>query len=207
MKRNFFGLTLLLVLVGFWGVSAYLFPFMPETMISHWGFGGLPDGYADKSIGLFMLPAIASVIGLVFWMIRSAKSVFPFRSAFDRFIAVFLLFFFYVHSFMLLWNLGSEVPVVPYLTSLFGILWYAIGALLSKSQPNPWIGIRTPWTFENPRVWEKTNRAAGFSFRLCALFSFATAVLPAEYAWYLTVIPPIAAGLIPVFYSYFIRRA
>jgi uncharacterized membrane protein len=208
MKRNFFGLTIILALLGFWAVSIYMFPFMPDSMISHWGLGGSPDGYADKALALFLAPVLATIFSLVFLVIRSAKSVNSFRNAFDRFIIVFLLFFFYLHSFVLLWNLGSEVPLVPYFTSLFGILWYSVGALIAKSEPNPWIGIRTPWTFENPKIWEKTNQLAGSGFRLASLFAFVTAFAPAAaYAIWLVVIPPVLIVVFSVFYSYLIRRS
>lgn len=196
-----------MALLGFWAVSVYMFPFMPETMIAHWGFSGSPDGYADKTLALFLAPILATVLSLVFLVVRSAKSISSFRNAFDRFMIVFLLFFFYAHSFILLWNLGSEIPLIPYFTSLFGILWYSVGALMAKSEPNPWIGIRTPWTFENPRVWEKTHRLAGSGFRLASLFAFATVFAPATYAIWLVVIPPVLIAVFSIFYSYLIRKS
>jgi uncharacterized membrane protein len=207
MKKNFLGLTVILALIGFWAVSYYMWPFMPERMISHWGFSGTPDDYAGKNFVLFLAPILVTIFSLVFWILRSAKSIHPFRNAFDRFIIVFLLFFFYIHSFVMLWNLGSEVPLVPYFTALFGLLWYAIGALLVKTEPNPWVGIRTPWTFENPRVWERTHRLAGSGFRIASLFAFATAIAPVNYAMFLVVIPPVAIAVFSVFYSYLIRKS
>jgi uncharacterized membrane protein len=207
MKKNFLGLTVILALIGFWAVSYYMWPFMPERMISHWGFSGAPDDYAGKNFVLFLAPILVTIFSLVFWILRSAKSIHPFRNAFDRFIIVFLLFFFYIHSFVMLWNLGSEIPLVPYFTALFGLLWYAIGALLVKTEPNPWVGIRTPWTFENPRVWERTHRLAGSGFRLASLFAFATVLAPVDYAMFLVVIPPVAIAVFSVGYSYLIRKS
>ncbi len=207
MKKNFFSLTVILALVGFWAVSAYLFPFMPESMVAHWGLSGAPDGYSDKTLGLLLVPILVTVFSCMFLVLRSAKSIAPFRSAFERFVITFLLFFFYLHSFILLWNLGSEIPLVPYFTALFGILWYSVGALMAKTEPNPWVGVRTPWTFENSKVWEKTHRLAASGFRLASLFAFATAVTPEIYAIWLVVVPPVAVGITSVFYSYFIRKS
>lgn len=207
MKKNFFGLTVILALIGFWVVSYYLFPFMPENMVAHWGLNGTPDGYSSRTLGLLLVPILVTVFGLVFWILRSAKSILPFKSAFERFVITFLLFFFYLHSFILLWNLGSEIPLVPYFTALFGILWYSVGALMAKTEPNPWVGIRTPWTFENPRVWEKTHRLAASGFRLASLFAFATVVAPEMYAIWLVVVPPLVVGFLSVIYSYFIRKS
>lgn len=180
---------------------------MPETMVAHWGSSGAADGYSSRTLGLLLVPILATVFSLIFLVLRSAKSIASFRSAFERFVITFLLFFFYLQSFILLWNLGSEIPIVPYFTALFGILWYSVGALMAKTEPNPWVGIRTPWTFENPKVWTKTHSLAASGFRLASLFAFATVFAPESYAIWLVVIPPVAVGLISVFYSYFIRKA
>jgi uncharacterized membrane protein len=207
MKKNFFSLTVVLALVGFWAFSTYLFPFMPESMVAHWGLSGTPDGYSSRTLGLLLVPILVTIFSLVFWVIRSAKSIAPFKGAFERFVIAFLLFFFYLQSFILLWNLGSEIPLVPYFTALFGILWYSVGALLAKTEPNPWVGIRTPWTFENPRVWAKTHSLAASGFRLASLFAFATVVTPEIYAVWLVAIPPVAVSIFSIIYSYFIRKS
>ena len=42
-----------------------------------------------------------------------------------------------------------------------GILLLAIGNYLGKARQNPVVGLKTPWTLADPRVWDKTHRFTG----------------------------------------------
>ena len=41
------------------------------------------------------------------------------------------------------------------------VLFLGLGNYLASVQPNYFIGIRTPWTLEDPEIWKKTHRMAG----------------------------------------------
>ena len=40
-------------------------------------------------------------------------------------------------------------------------MFVLIGNLLPKTKPNPYVGIRVPWTLNHPEVWYKTHRIGG----------------------------------------------
>jgi uncharacterized membrane protein len=42
-----------------------------------------------------------------------------------------------------------------------GVLLLAIGNYLGKSRQNSIVGLKTPWTLADPRVWDKTQRFTG----------------------------------------------
>ena len=45
--------------------------------------------------------------------------------------------------------------------ALLGLLFAAVGALLGRVSPNPWVGIRTPWAYRSRTAWDRSNRLAG----------------------------------------------
>ncbi|MGH6963881.1 MAG: SdpI family protein [Phenylobacterium sp.] len=42
-----------------------------------------------------------------------------------------------------------------------GVLLLAVGNYLGKARQNAVVGIKTPWTLSDPRVWDKTHRFTG----------------------------------------------
>jgi len=53
-----------------------------------------------------------------------------------------------------------------------------IGNVLGKVRRNFWIGVRTPWTLANERVWNDTNRLAGRLFVAAAVVGLPLLLLP-----------------------------
>ena len=44
--------------------------------------------------------------------------------------------------------------------AVFGLLFAALGALLGRVGPNPWVGVRTPWAYKSRTAWDRSNRLA-----------------------------------------------
>ncbi|WP_286029170.1 SdpI family protein [Ligilactobacillus agilis] len=44
---------------------------------------------------------------------------------------------------------------------LFGIVFIVLGLVCLVVKPNHYVGIRLPWTLNDPKVWHQTNRLAG----------------------------------------------
>lgn len=51
-----------------------------------------------------------------------------------------------------------------------GSLFLGIGAFLGRAGPNPFVGVRTPWTYKSRLAWDRANRLAG---RLLCLIGLA----------------------------------
>lgn len=80
-----------------------------------------------------------------------------------------------------------------------------LGNILGKVQQNFWIGIRTPWTLTNHKVWEKTHRLAAWLFvgaGIVGLLSLALLqVLPKPVLLGCWIGLLAMAALVPVIYS------
>src|SRR5262249_13967308 len=63
--------------------------------------------------------------------------------------------------------------IIGSITVTLGVMLAVVGNWLGKIRRNFWVGIRTPWTLANERVWERTHRVGG---KLMMLFGVALAV-------------------------------
>ena len=83
----------------------------------------------------------------------------------------------------------------------FGLM----GNVIGKVRKNFYIGIRVPWTLASDRVWNDTHRMAAWLWVGSGVVGFAAIVLGAPIV--LAVGLLVAAGLIPVIYSFFHYKA
>ena len=177
-------LTVALAIVALMAAaSAWAWTQLPEgaQVPVHWSLGGTPDAYADKLVGLWLLPAVALVVALLFAVIpaieprranleRSAK---PYRVTW---IGVSILFA-VIHAVAVGAALGATVDVTRIVLGALGILFVAIGNYMPKVRPNYLVGIRTPWTLTSDLAWTRTHRLGGRLFVLEGIALVALAIL------------------------------
>lgn len=140
---------------------------------THWGPDGQPDGWADKTVGLFLLPAIAAAVTALFALIPGIE---PRRENLARsgkaygatWIAVMLLLC-GLHLLAVSVALGAELDLTRIVMIGTGGMLIAIGNYLPKVRPNYMMGVRTPWTLASDRSWRRTHRLAGRLFVVAGL--------------------------------------
>ena len=193
-----------LILVSFL-IGAYLYPYMPEKMASHWDANGSVDGYMPKLWGLFLLPVISAILFLVYMLIPKIDplkgNIEKFRGHFDVFILLLFVFLFYVHMLTMLWNLSYRFNIIQLLAPAFGLLIYYAGIMMENAKQNWFIGVRTPWTLSSEVVWDKTNKLAGKLFKVAGVLAAMGLIFP-KYAIFLILVPVILAAVYPIIYSY-----
>jgi uncharacterized membrane protein len=173
---------------------------------TRWGLHGQPSAYIDARLAVLMLPLVAAAITAMFAL---APRVLP-AGTLDRsavaWTAVWtaiLLALCAGQASLVALNLGVHVDV-PRLAALIVAVTFAfIGNYMGKIRYNYAIGLRTPWTLANERVWDKTHRFLGRAMVAgAAVLAVATFLTPAGRAgdvWMLTEIlicalaPPLAA--------------
>lgn len=47
---------------------------------------------------------------------------------------------------------------------VISLIFLCIGAVLGRVSPNPWMGVRTPWSYKSRLAWDRSNRLAGRLF-------------------------------------------
>lgn len=190
----------------FFAIAGYFYPQMPERMTSHWNASGEADGYMSKFWGLFLVPFISlglSALLLIIPKIDPLKAnIDKFKGYYYGFVIMLLIFLLYLYLLTIFWNLGLRFNMVQLLAPAFGVLFYFCGVLLTKAKRNWLIGIRTPWTLSNDRVWDKTHLIGGKLFKSAGAVAIIGAFFP-QYAIFFILVPVILVAFFAVIYSYF----
>jgi len=187
-------------------IAIYLYPQMPEKMASHWNAQGQVDGYMSKFWGLFLMPIISIGLFLLFILIPKIdplkENIEKFRKYFDGFIVLIMTFLFYIYLLTVFWNIGIRFNMAQLMMPALGILFYYCGILVENAKRNWFIGIRTPWTLSNEKVWDKTHRIGGKLFKVTGIIAFLGIFFP-KYAILFVIIPVISVAVYAIIYSYF----
>lgn len=203
MNRRWLGPVLL---VAMWGFALAVYPRLPDTIPIHWNASGEVDGWAGKWPMAFGLPATATGVWLLLLFL---PRIDPRRESYDRFrdtywlvVNLVVLFLAGLEVATLGVPLGLEVDVAAVTIASLGILFVVLGNYLPRVRPNWWMGVRTPWTLSNDRVWRETHRLAGRTFVLGGIALVVAALLPAEvHLSVLAGVVPLTV-LVPVVHSY-----
>ncbi|MEM4272604.1 MAG: SdpI family protein [Candidatus Bilamarchaeaceae archaeon] len=156
-------ITILLIVASF-AAGAYFYPSMPNFMASHWNGEGKADGYMEKEIALFLLPAATLAIAGFLYLVPKIdplrENIEKFRRQYDGFIFLFVLFLTYVYFLQIAWSLGISFDMNRMMVPGLGVLFIYIGMLCGDCRQNWFVGVRTPWTMSSERVWKKTHSLA-----------------------------------------------
>ncbi len=202
MKRNYFligGLMVVAVLIA----TLVLYPHLPERVPSHWDLHGQVNAYSTKWTLLLFMPGIMMGMMLLFaalpWLSPRHFEVDAFRSTYLYIMLVLLGLMAYVQALMLSAGLARPVDISKALVGGICLMFALLGNVLGKVQRNFYIGIRTPWTIANERVWNATHRFGARMFVLGGLLGFVLTFVGTALWIAFAII--LAAALIPVVYS------
>jgi len=185
--------------------ALYFYSDLPQDVATHWNAAGIADGYTDKLIAVFLLPALTlfiygllSVLPLLDPLKRNVKS---FRSSYEGCIVAFVIFMSYLHVLTIMYNVGFRFNMIAALVPGFACMFFLIGSLLQVAKRNWFIGIRTPWTLSSDNVWDKTHRLGAKLFKAGAILSLGGIVFQ-DFAALFLLLPPALLSLFLVVYSY-----
>lgn len=158
-------------------ILAAPFPFLaalwnqfPARVPIHWGIHGHVNGWASKSFGLLALPVMNVLLYLLLRFIQNIDPKVRRTSDEDRAraLAVFRImraalvaFLFGMFCFQAAIALGHAVPMNCFALNGCLLLFIVMGNYFAALRPNYFVGIRTPWTLENPETWRATHRIGG----------------------------------------------
>ena len=205
-KTNVF---IFVVIAVSFGLGFYFYPQMPSYMASHWGIDGQVNGFISKFWGLFLVPIMTLALWLLFLAIPKIdplkSNIAKFRNYFDGFVALIVLFLFYIHLLTLAWNLGYQFNMSQFLAPAFAVLLYCAGVLIQHAKPNWFIGTRTPWTLSSEVVWDKTHRIGGKLFKAAGILALGGLFFPG-LTFYFVILPILVVAIFTLVYSYLVYR-
>jgi uncharacterized membrane protein len=203
-----YGIALLITALA--GVGSVLAaPELPAEMAIHWDASGTADDYAAREVGLTLLPALAvAMLGLFALLPRIdplGANIQRFRAAYDWFAVLTVALLAYLHGVVLAVNIGYDLSVVQLLAPAVAVVYVAIGFLFERAERNWFVGVRTPWTLSDERVWDQTHRHTAPLFVVAGVVALG-AVSFSDYAMVLLVGPVTLIALWSVLYSFILYR-
>lgn len=197
-------LSITIVILSFILALAF-YSMLPENIITHWNANGDADGSSNKFIGLFLIPLISLALLILLYFIPKLdplrKNINKFKRYYEFFILLLELFLLYMQFIVILANLGYIPNIIAFLAPAMGILFFFIGVLIEKSKRNWFIGIRTPWTMSNDKVWHKTHALGGKLFKISGIIAI-LGVFFRDLAFFFIIVPVILSSIYLVIYSY-----
>jgi uncharacterized membrane protein len=182
--------------------TVLLYPHLPAHIATHWGLNGQPNGFSPKGALWVLGPGILVlilVLGAVTpWLSPRRFGVDNFRSTYNFIMLAVFLMMAYCYGIILWAAAGLHIDIARFVIGAACLLIAAIGNVLSKVRRNFFIGVRTPWTLSNERVWYATHRFAGKCFVVAGLLGLAMALAGAQIG---PIVVILAGALAPVIYS------
>jgi uncharacterized membrane protein len=189
--------------------SGVFYAQLPDSMATHWNSAGVPDGFSPRHIGVLIGPIMLLILYFFMAIIPHidplSENIGHFRRYYDTFWIVLAAFFSYVHGLTIVANLGVQFNMGRALLPAIAGLWYFIGMLLKYAEPNWFVGIRTPWTLSDPRVWLSTHRIGSVLFKIGAVCMLVSVLRP-TYGYMVVLVAATGSSLFLVVYSYFAYR-
>jgi uncharacterized membrane protein len=183
--------------------TAIVYGRLPDMVPVHWNFVGQPNGYSPKWQLFLIIPANMAGVMIIFrflpWLSPKRWEVDTFRSTY-LYIMLMILGMLVCVQIVTLWaGLGRHVDVSRAVLAVLSWLFAVVGNVLGKVRRNFFIGVRTPWTLANERVWNATHRLAAKTFVAAGLIGVVITAVGLNDGLALTVL--ITGALIPVMYS------
>ena len=198
------------VVAAMWAFAAAVYTRLPQRVPSHWNLRGEVDGWMDRPMGALIGAAAATGVLALLWLI---PRIDPRRANVEHFAAdrrliinLILLFFAVVQVATLGQALGWPVEVDRVITASIGLLFVGLGNYLPRIRSNWFMGIRTPWTMDNERVWRATHRVGGRAFVAAGLVMALAVLLPAGARGWVIGAAVAVAVVVPLVYSYVAYR-
>jgi len=142
---------------------------LPARVPIHWNLGGEVDRWSSKLPGLLFLPLFGIGLTLLLralpWLDPKLRRAGAAPGRMETVLPVLRIailglldriFFLQIAA-----SLGKEIDTGRIVFSAVLILLLVLGNFLGNLRPNYFVGIRTPWTLENPETWRATHRLGG----------------------------------------------
>ena len=208
MKRNYY-LTAVLLIAVVLVISIVFYPRLPQKIPTHWNIHGQVDGYGEKTYTAFLGPMIMTGLVVLFLFLPALS---PRRFEVDataRPIYLYIMLLIvglmgYFHLLSLLAALKQGFDAGRAMIGGLFLVMALLGNVLGKVPRNFYIGVRTPWTIADERVWFATHRLAAKCMVAGSLLGFLAVVVEGWVAPGFVIY--LVALFVPVVYSFICYR-
>ena len=177
---------------------------LPDRIPTHFGFSGEADQYSSKAFSVFFMPVF---LLFIHWLMIWGTMMDPKHEKVSDRIYIMIIYSVpiisvFTNLMIYLKALYQNFDITRAIMCLVSLIFIVIGNYLPKTRQNYTIGIKLPWTLEDPQNWDKVHRLGGYLFVGAGVAMFISIFLPGHSMIYVMLIVTIMAAVIPVIYSY-----
>jgi uncharacterized membrane protein len=209
MRKNIF-ITLFVFIIALVLVIylAVIYNSLPETIPTHFGFSGKPDAFGNKNI-LWITGAIMPVVSIgMYFLLSNLYRIDPKKTAklspeiFSK-IGMAVVLLFSVLGISIIFASAHGTFNVRLLLPIISLFFVYMGNMMHSIKPNYFVGIRLPWTLEDPDNWRVTHQLAGkLWFFGGIIITIATLLLPEKISMIFFFCGMAVIVLVPIIFSY-----
>jgi uncharacterized membrane protein len=203
MKANKYYFVGILLIAAALIATIVLYPQLPARVPTHWGIDNRPNGYSPKWVLFLFGPGLMAAMLALFrflpWLSPKHWEVDSFQATYLQLMLILISLLAYLYAAILWAGMTGWANVGRAILGGVCLLLALLGNLLGKVRRNFYIGVRTPWTLANERVWNATHRFAAKTFVVGGLVGLALTLFGLQGWPVLAVL--LAAPLLPAAYS------
>lgn len=180
---------------------------MPDSVPTHFGLNGEPDGYSSKVMTVFGMPLLLAALDAfsLFFVSADPKRANiggPMRQLMLWVVpAVGVLCAAAIYPAAL----GHKMNMSRLVMIFVGLVFLIMGNYMPKVKQNYTAGIKLPWTLNSEENWIRTHRFAGYLWMACGLLMIALGITGLLNVAAVIAIAG-AAGVVPMIYSYLLYK-
>jgi uncharacterized membrane protein len=209
MKKNML-LVILTVLVSLIPLAylGLIYGRLPDSVPTHFGWQGKADSYGSKSYLPFACGAMAVLAIGLYFLVTNLGRIDPKKTAKQspetfRKIGFAVVLLFAALNITIIYASEYGAFTLHILFPLLGLFFTYIGNLMHSIKPNYFVGIRVPWTLEDPSNWRATHQLGGKLWFIGGIMiTVLTLVLPEKAADACFIIIMATIVVVPIIYSY-----
>jgi len=215
MKKQISVLTEVLIILVNLAPFIYIlsiWPSLPDIVPIHWDIDNQPNDWGSKYT-LFLLPLIMGVP--IYLLLKYLPKIDPKKlqvdAMKDTLLKLRVIIAFAMSAISIFITYATLHPngniIGKGLFILISIFFIIMGNFLMKVRPNYFVGIRTPWTIADERVWKKTHQLGGrlWFYGFMVVF-IAGLLLPEPYGILGIVFWSLVSTAITIVYSFKIYK-
>ena len=202
MTRKYYLIAMLLTLAVL-VATVVAYPRLPDSLATHWNLHNQPNGYSPKWTLFITGPGLMILAMLLMyflpWLSPKNFEVDSFRSTYLQIMLMLVCMVAYFYAVTLWAGLGHGLDVGRAIIGGVCLIFALLGNLMGKVRRNFYIGVRTPWSLANERVWNATHRVAAKTLVAGGLLGLALTAAGLDGRSVIVVI--LAAAIVPIVYS------
>ena len=192
-------LTLLPIVVGL-----ILWNKLPDSMVTHWGADGQPDGWSNKTFAVFFLPLLMAAVQWLCVLVTAKDPGNQGRNAKLQGLMLWIipLLTNLVCGMTYALTLGVEISFVNLTVAFMGVLFASIGNYMPKCRMNATMGIKVRWAYSSEENWNATHRFGGRVWFIGGIVLALSALLPGVLPLWIMFTLTLVLAVVPMAYSW-----